>query len=152
MVDDMMLPVTFSGVRPGEASLVSDLIADAGLPVQDLNPQKFVHFIVARRGDAIVGAVGLEPVGGDRALLRSLTVMEGCRSQAIATRLVTAIEKYARSRGVAEVYLLTTSAAGFFVRQGYRIIERKVAPELIQATEEFRRICPATAVCLTKFF
>jgi amino-acid N-acetyltransferase len=150
MMDDMMLPVTFSGVRPGEASLVSGLIADAGLPVQDLNPQKLVHFIVARRGDAIVGTVGLEPVGGDRALLRSLTVMEGCRSQAIATRLVIAVEKYARSHGIAAVYLLTTSAAGFFVKQGYRIIDRKTPPDAVQATEEFSRICPATAVCLTK--
>jgi amino-acid N-acetyltransferase len=62
--------------------------------------------------------------------------------------LVTAIENYAQSQGMAHLYLLTTTAVDFFVGQGYRRIARDAVPAPIQATEEFRSICPDSAVCL----
>lgn len=146
-----VFPVTFSGVRPGEAPAVLALIAEAGLGVKDLDPRKLTHFIVARKGEAIVGVVGLEPAG-ECALLRSLAVAASQRRQTIASRLVRAIEKYAVSRGVAQVFLLTTSAADFFLKQGFRHAARGSVPAPIQATEEFRSICPDSAVCLEKAF
>lgn len=149
MGNDMLLPATFSGIRPGEESDVIGLIADTGLSVQDLDAEKLVHFIVARMGDAIVGAVGLEPAG-EVALLRSLAVVENYRNQAIATRLVAALEKYAKSHGVVAIYLLTLDAADFFSKQTYKRIDRQTAPAELQATEEFRTVCPATAQCLCK--
>jgi amino-acid N-acetyltransferase len=149
MVDNGIFPVTFSGLRPGEAPAVRTLIEAAGLGAADLEPADWVHFIVARKGDAIVGAVGLEPFG-KWALLRSLVVAAAHRQRAIASRLVAAIEKYARARGVGQIYLLTTSAVDFFVKQGYQMVERAAAPAPVQATEEFRTICPATAACLHK--
>lgn len=151
MVDSAIFPVTLSGVRPGEASTVKALITGAGLGVQDLKPQHLVHFIVARKGDAIVGTVGLEPAGED-ALLRSLAVEAGHRRQRIARRLVASIEKYARSHGVGRMFLLTTNAADYFVKQGYRPVPRDAAPAPVQATEEFRSLCPDGAVCLSKTF
>jgi len=149
MTHDMKFPLTYSGVRPGETKAVKDLIAGAGLSVEDLNSQKLRHFIVARRGDALVGTVGLEPAGPD-ALLRSLAVAAHCRRQAIGRGLVAAIEKYARSHGAMALYLLTMDAADFFRRQGYEVVARPSAPAGIQATEEFHRICPASAQCLWK--
>jgi len=149
MGNDMLLPTTFSGIRPGEESDVIGLIADTGLSVQDLDAEKLVHFIVARTGDAIVGVVGVEPAG-EVALLRSLAVVEYCRNQAIATRLVAAVEKYARSHGALALYLLTLDAAEFFDKQAYERIDRQTAPAGVQATEEFRTLCPATAECLYK--
>lgn len=149
MVDIDIFPITFSGVRPGETAVVKGLIEAAGLGITDLERHHLAHFIVARKGEAIVGVVGLEPVG-ESALLRSLAVAAAHRQGAIATRLVAAIEKYARAHGVAQIYLLTTSAVDFFVKQGYRTVARGSAPAPIQATEEFRSICPQTAVCLRK--
>ena len=151
MAENGIFPVTFSGVRPGEAAAVKALIAAAGLGVDDLEQRKLDHFIVARKGDALVGAVGLEPAG-DCALLRSLAVATAHRRQTIASRLVAAIERYARSHGVTQIYLLTTSAADFFVKQGYHSVPRDSAPDPLQATEEFRSICPDTASCLSKTF
>jgi len=149
MTNETVFPLTFSGVRPGEEKIVIDLIGQAGLSAEDVTSQKLVHFIVARRGDAIVGTVGLEPAGQD-ALLRSLAVTEEHRRQAIASRLVAAIEKYARSHGTGAVYLLTMDAAAFFAKQGYRPFDRQSAPAAIQATEEFRTRCPETARCFCK--
>ena len=151
MAENGIFPVTFSGVRPGEAAAVKTLIAEAGLGADDLEQHKLDHFIVARKGDALVGTVGLEPAG-DCALLRSLAVAAAHRRQAIAARLVTAIERYARSHGVTQMYLLTTTAADFFVKQGYHTVLRESAPDTLQATEEFRSICPDTAACLSKTF
>jgi len=149
MENELVFPLTFSGVRPGEEQTVIDLIKGAGLTVEDVNSPKLVHFIVARKGDAIVGTVGLEPAGRD-ALLRSLAVAAGHRRQSIATRLVAAIEKYARARDTEALYLLTMDAAGFFAKQGYQPFDRQAAPAIIQTTEEFRTLCPETARCLRK--
>lgn len=149
MVNEVVFPLTFSGVRPGEEASVTTFVAEAGLGVEDLNSTKLVHFIVARRGDAIVGTVGLEPCGKN-ALLRSLAVAQDHRRQAVGTRLVAAAEKYARSLGAEAIYLLTMNAAAFFAKQGYRPHDRQAAPGDIQVTEEFRTLCPASAVCLCK--
>jgi amino-acid N-acetyltransferase len=149
MNSDLAFPIMLSGIRPGEEAEVIGLIENAGLTVQDLNTEKLVHFIVARVGDAIVGTVGLEPVG-DGALLRSLAVLEGYRNRTVATRLVVAIEKYARAHGVGVIHLLTLGAAGFFVKQGFHLIDRHAAPAEMHATEEFRTLCPAAARCLSK--
>lgn len=149
MEKNTFLPTTFSGIRPGEETDVIGLIANTGLSVKDLDAEKLVHFIVARTGDAIVGAVGLEPAG-EFALLRSLAVVEKYRNQAIATRLVAAIEKYAKSHGVEAVYVLTLDAADFFQKLAYELSDRQTAPAGLQATEEFRTLCPATAQCLCK--
>jgi len=149
MNSDLEFPIMLSGIRPGEAADVIGLIENAGLTVQDLNTEKLVHFIVARVGHAIVGTVGLEPFR-DGALLRSLTVREDYRNRAVATRLVEAIEKYARAHGVGAVYLLTLTAAGFFTKQGFHLTDRHTVPAAMQATQEFRTLCPDEAQCLSK--
>jgi amino-acid N-acetyltransferase len=146
---DHVLDFTLSGVRPGEAAEVTALIHSAGLPVEDLTPAKLRHFILMRRGEAIVGAVGLELAGPD-ALLRSLVVAEAYRHRRVAKRLVAAVERYARSLGATRLFLLTQTAEGFFQAQGYTPASRADAPPGLQETAEFRNICPASAACLSK--
>jgi amino-acid N-acetyltransferase len=45
---------------------------------------------------------------------------------------------------------LTLTAKTFFEQQGYRIIDRRSVPEDVQASEEFRSLCPASAICMVK--
>ena len=104
-------------------------------------------FVVATDGEALVGVAGLE-VYGSNSLLRSLAVDEEHRSRGLGARLVDAIEAEARSRGVTALYLLTTTAAGFFERLGYTAHERAAVPDSIAATAEFSSLCPGTAHCL----
>lgn len=146
---DKILAVTLSGVRPGEQSAITDLIAGCRLNIEDLVPEKMHHFLLARKGDRIVGVVGLE-IYGHEALLRSLAVHESFRQKGIATRLIRAIEGYAADVGVRVLYLLTESAGGFFAKQDYVNIDRNTAPPVIQATEEFKVLCPASAKCMSK--
>ena len=84
------------------------------------------------------------------ALLRSLCVVQEYRGQAVGTLLLSAIEGVAYSRGVRDLYLLTTSSAGFFEQHGFSRTLRAAAPPGICATAQFRSLCPATASCMHK--
>ncbi|MBL0715509.1 MAG: GNAT family N-acetyltransferase [Desulfosarcina sp.] len=112
---DKIPAVTLSGVRPGEEKTIRSLIASCNLNTSDLTPEKLRHFVVARKGDAVIGAVGLE-VLGPHALLRSLTVEEARRGQGIATKLVEAVERYARSLHLDDLFLLTMTADRFLLK------------------------------------
>ena len=125
------------------------LLEDAGLPHADLTPGHLAHFLVLREADAIVGVVGME-ARGDAGLLRSLAIAADRRGGGLAARLVDALEARARAFGIRTLYLLTTTAEGFFARRGYASADRGAVPDAILATEEFRGICPSTAACMSK--
>jgi len=134
--------------RPSLGSVMS-LLQAADLPTSDLTEPHLEHFFACSSGNGLTGLVGVEICGSD-ALLRSLVVGASARTKGTGTALVTHIERYSRERGVRSMYLLTTSAASFFERLGYRRIERVLAPASIRATPEFSSICPASSAFMTK--
>ena len=149
MIENKDLATTISMISDDEEQIVKELIADCGLENDDINLEKLRHFIAARKKGDIVGVVGLEIVGSN-ALLRSLAVSKPHRNQGIAKNLCRAIENYARSRSISDLYLLTMTAEGFFARNDYLNTERGSAPVDVQATHEFKHMCPESAVCMTK--
>lgn len=141
--------LAFSGIRPGEAPEVVSIIDQCGLPVEDITRAMLKDFLVARKGADILGVVGLEISNGD-ALLRSLAVTEANRRMGIGLKLVKSAERYARSRRIETLYLLTLTARALFQQAGYSAIDRSSAPVHMQATREFKTLCPDTAVCMKK--
>lgn len=135
--------------RPADFPSIIRLLADAALPHDDLTPEHLRHFLVLRDGDEIAGVVGME-VADDAGLLRSLAVPEARRGGGLAMRLVDALEERARASGIRTLYLLTTTAEGFFARRGYVRADRAAVPDAIAATAEFRGICPASAACMAR--
>lgn len=126
------------------------LLESAGLPAGDLTAAHLGSFRVAGGGDGrLAGGVGLEIVGG-AALLRSLVVDPGQRGTGLGHALVESALELAREHGVAEVWLLTTTADRFFERLGWRRAERATAPAGIRATAEFSTICPSSSVCMVR--
>ena len=146
---EKILAVTLSGVRDSEQPAVKDLIVHCGLNAADLTSEKLRHFLVARKGEEIIGVVGIE-VSGEDALLRSLAVADAFQDKGIAARLIVSIERYARQANVGTIYLLTLTNRAFFAKQGYHEIERGNAPRQIQATEEFQRLGTGNALCMRK--
>jgi amino-acid N-acetyltransferase len=125
------------------------LVAD-GLPVDDVTEDLLQHFRVFRSDDGVVvGCIGMQS-HGEAGLLRSLAVAAAFRQQGIGRRLVEAIEVSAREQDVQALFLLTSTAAEYFERRGYRRIPRTEAPLSIQGTREFRDLCPASAVLMVK--
>ncbi|MEF8850839.1 MAG: hypothetical protein V5A44_01330 [Haloarculaceae archaeon] len=48
------------------------------------------------------------------------------------------------------MYLLTTTARGFFENRDYETVGRETVPEAVHETTEFAGVCPSTAVVLEK--
>jgi amino-acid N-acetyltransferase len=128
---------------------VAALLSDCDLPFEDLNSEHLEHFFGCGEEDAPKGVVGLE-IYGSVALLRSLAVAENARGRGCGRTLVDAAERYAKARGVKEVFLLTTSAKSLFESLGYEVASRESAPDAIKATSEFSAVCPASATFMRK--
>lgn len=135
-------------VSPSWSGAVA-LLQSAGLPVSDLTQAHLEHFFYAGSATEPHGLIGLELHGSD-ALLRSLVVRSHQRAAGLGGALVSHAEAHAHQCGVRSVFLLTTTAAPFFLRRGYTPIERAQAPTPIRATQEFAEICPASSACLVK--
>ena len=142
-----MPPVSITA-EPSLAAAVA-LLRAAELPTEDLTDSHLQHFFMASSPNVAVGLVGLELHGCD-ALLRSLVVDPNSRTKGIGSQLVEHAETYARARGVASLYLLTTTAERFFAHRGYARVERRNAPESISTTREFSSICPASSAFMLK--
>lgn len=142
-----MTPLRFAASQ--DLPAVLGLLEDTGLPYQDLTTAYLADLLVAEGGRSVLGIVGLERYGKD-ALLRSLAVRPENRFTGLGKQLADAIEEHARRTGVGTLYLLTTTAADFFERRGYELIERRAAPSELQKTAEFSSLCPSQAVCMRR--
>ena len=63
----------------------------------------------------------------------------------LAGELVEALLDEATESGIERLWLLTTTAEDFFAAIGFAPVAREAAPASIQATLEFRDLCPASA-------
>lgn len=127
---------------------VKMLLMQADLPTDDLD-ERLEHFFGAGSGGRLDGVVGLELFAGV-ALLRSLAVAPEARGRGLGRALVDAAEQHARVNGVRHLFLLTETAEGFFNSLGYGAAERSTAPEEILGTQEFSKLCPASASFMAK--
>jgi glycerol uptake facilitator-like aquaporin/N-acetylglutamate synthase-like GNAT family acetyltransferase len=123
-----------------------ELLRNAGLPTSDLQGtnKQFVGF---RDGKRLIGAGGLER-HGPYGLVRSVVVADGQRGSGNGTKISQWLLDEARSLGLEEVYLLTTSAEHFFQRIGFARVRRETVPEPIQHTAEFSELCPKSAIVM----
>lgn len=140
--------ITIVPATPADVPAIAALLRAAELPDGDFAPH-VAHFLVARQGGAMVGAVGAEVCGPD-ALLRSLVVAAAGRGAGLGGRLVDALERAAGDWGVQRWWLLTTTAEKFFTARGFRVVARGEAPAAIRATGQFNGGCCCSAVCLTR--
>jgi amino-acid N-acetyltransferase len=104
-------------------------------------------FWVARSARGLIGCAGLETYGGF-GLLRSVAVDESARGSGLGARLVARVAAAARARGLSHLFLLTTTATGFFERRGFHRVERAAVPVQVAESWEFRVGCPETAVAM----
>ena len=128
---------------------VRKLLETCDLYSEDLTGSAGHRFVLAWKVNTLIGTVGLE-IFEEVALLRSLAVEPNYRQRGIASELVRKIESVAVKNNVRTLYLLTLTAENFFAKLGYGRTDRELAPAALQGTTEFRSVCPASAVCMTK--
>jgi amino-acid N-acetyltransferase len=132
-----------------DAESIKGLLQACHLPFEDITAGHLEHFYVIEGEKGLEGNIGIE-ICGAYGLLRSLAVTESMRGQGLGEALTQHIEDYARDKDLKALYLLTTTAANFFSHLGYEPTERVNAPDPLQETNEFKSICPASAVCMVK--
>ena len=131
---------------PVDLSTIHELLAEAGLPLVGV-AENLHNVLVGEVGLAIVATAGVEPYA-EVGLVRSVAVRAGHRGTGHGARIVEAVLQRAKSKGVREFYLLTTTAPDFFQQCGFQSVARGDAPAAIQTTREFMALCPASAVLM----
>lgn len=140
------MTVIIESVGANDHAAILSLLENAELPIAGASDH-FSSFLVARDGDKIVGCIGLE-AHGDVALLRSLAASNAVRGGGVGRRLVESLIVRARADGVSVLYLLTTTADGYFPRFGFERITRGEIDERLQVSEELQGACPNSAICM----
>ncbi|HEU0078963.1 MAG TPA: arsenic resistance N-acetyltransferase ArsN2 [Longimicrobiaceae bacterium] len=135
--------------RAEDLAEVLALLAAAGLPAAGVADHFPRRFLVARdpADGALAGTAGVE-AHGRAGLLRSVAVRADRRGTGLGQELVRASAALAREEGLAELYLLTTTAEGFFPRLGFEPIAREELPPELEGSEELRGACPASAAAM----
>ena len=132
--------------QPEDVASVLSLLERHGLPVDGADAMGDA-VVVARLNGRVVGAAGLERYA-DGALLRSVVVDASAQGHGLGQRLTEAALVLARDLRMPSVFLLTTTADGFFPRFGFERIGREDVPESVQQSVEFRSACPVSAVVM----
>ena len=139
---------------PEDFTAVHALLTESGLVHEDLTPAHMAGFMVmpSQESSSSLDAVaGVEIfLGAEEGLLRSVAVVPALRGKGMAKGLVSALENRAGTLGLRHLWLLTTTAPNFFRRLGYVDTPRTQAPAAVQQSGEFKSLCPASAVCLSK--
>ena len=140
--------IRYTPAAKSDAIAIQLLLEESGLPSEDI-VRHLGHFILARDSKKILGCIGVE-VHGEIGFIRSLAVEAAFRNRGTAGDLYRECEKHARFLGMRDLYLLTITAETFFAKRGWTRIDRGKAPEVICRTEEFKGLCPASAICMEK--
>jgi amino-acid N-acetyltransferase len=125
------------------------LLKRAGLPVADLTSIAGLQLWVLEGTDGVVGAIAMERCGS-QALLRSLAVAPEYRNCGFGRELVARLEEAARTDELTQLVLLTQTAETFFRSLGYEVTDRNEVSDTLKQSAEFRSLCPASAVCMSK--
>jgi amino-acid N-acetyltransferase len=144
----LVMRVTIERARKDDGPAILELLANSALPTDGLLDH-LTTAMVARSGGRLVGCAALE-VYPDGALLRSVAVDGAAKRQGVGTQLTNAALDLARTLGMPAVYLLTTTAEGFFPKFAFERIPRHAVPASVQTSIEFRSACPSTAVAMRR--
>lgn len=129
-----------------DAGGVLALLESASLPTAGVVAH-LGDFLVAERAGRLVGVAGLERYGA-AALLRSVAVAPAARGLGVGSLLTRRALDSAAAGGARAVYLLTTTAAGYFPRHGFRPVDRASVPAPVRESVEFTSACPSSAAVL----
>lgn len=120
-----------------EAMLPTDIVDGGGR-----------YFALYEDGE-LVGFGALEGAGPDQ-MVRSVVIPPSARGHGYGQAIVHELVEQAKAVGVERLWLLTTSADGFFASFGWHTADRASAPDAIRKSREFAGLCPSSAVLMCR--
>ena len=127
---------------------VEDLLTKTKLPRGGVDVL-IDSFIVAEDDGGVMGVAGVER-HGEYGLLRSVAVDPAAQGRGVGRALVERLIAESKEKGIAELYLLTTTTEKYFPVFGFTEISREATPVEIQETGEFTDLCPSTATVMRR--
>ncbi|MCS6825401.1 MAG: arsenic resistance N-acetyltransferase ArsN2 [Caldilinea sp.] len=140
-----MNDLLFRTATPADWPAIVNLLRRYDLPTEGAQAHLDAFIVAVNAENELKGVAGLERYG-KVGLLRSLAVAE--QGWGIGAALVERILELARSLGMQQVVLLTTTAADYFLRFGFQRIARSAAPAAAHTSAEFQGACPASATVM----
>ncbi|HEV7284860.1 MAG TPA: arsenate reductase (glutaredoxin) [Kaistia sp.] len=137
-----------AGIAGDDPGLVGAL-QSAGLAIDDLLEPGRTFFAYRTSAGDPVGFGGYEALG-DNALVRSIVVLPAWRAQALGRNLAALLQRRAFDAGARRAWVLTSSAAPFFEKIGFKPVARDDAPATVLATRQASSLCPADAALLAR--
>ena len=144
---------------PPSRAMLERLIARMGIAPRELLRQKgtpYAELGLDNPGlggsdllDAMMAYGGLEPLG-EHVLVRSIAVLPAFRGKGIGRNIVPLLLYRAYRSGARTAWLLTDTAAPFFEKIGFRVVDRQAAPAAVLATRQAASLCPASAPLLSR--
>ncbi|MDQ7859055.1 MAG: GNAT family N-acetyltransferase [Armatimonadota bacterium] len=134
-----------------DVEAIRALLVASGLAA-DRVADRLDGFLVVREGGRVVACACLDD-HGEAGLLRSVAVAPERRGSGLARALVAALLARARRRGHVAVYLLTSTAEGYFTRFGFRPVERARVRPAVLTSDQFaeRGGCTTSTVMVLEF-
>src|SRR5262245_37530502 len=140
--------IGIGAVHAADTDELLRLLAQNHLPADGL-ADHLGTTLVARQDGRIVGSAALE-LYPDGALLRSVAVAPALQGQGLGAELTAAALALARDLHVGAIYLLTTTAKGYFPRFGFEPVTRDDVPPGVKGSVEFTSACPSSATVMRK--
>ena len=141
------MPYTIRPPRAPDLEVVRRLLEAAKLPLDGLEDQFGERYVVAESPQGLIGVEGIE-LYGHYGLLRSAVVDPAWRGKRVGEALTRERLAWARTQGLRAIYLLTTTAADYFPRFGFQVVDRSEVPREIRGSREFSSACPESAVVM----
>ncbi len=132
---------------PEDLDAVQALLTHQNLPLEGVAERFGGSYVVAVRDGVLFGVAGVEAYGRF-GLLRSVAVNGNHQHKGLGQQLTRNRIDWAREHGIDSLYLLTTTAAGYFARQGFREVSRLAVPIEVRTSHEFGHVCPDSATVM----
>ncbi|MBP1763763.1 MAG: GCN5-related N-acetyltransferase [Firmicutes bacterium] len=139
---------TLRYAQPNDVEHIKSLLQANALPVVGV-AQHWQSFLVADTQGCIIGALGAH-YDGKKALLRSFVVNGRQRNSGIGKALLQRMLLEMQKRGIKEVFLLTETAANYFMREGFIAICRDEIPQILLKESGLDQACPCSSQCLKR--
>ena len=137
---------TISSATEAEHNAVLNLLTQSNLPNDGLSDH-WATTLVARVNGKVIGSAALE-IYGAAALLRSVAVASEYRGEGLGNLLTEAALELAQTNNITHIYLLTETAADFFPKFGFNVVERAQVPADVKTSVEFTSACPESALAM----
>lgn len=126
---------------------VKELLQASGLSTVRIEKQ-LTDFIVAEEQGKFFGILGAV-YDGNKSLLRSFAVCEEKRNDGIGSALIKAMFSIMKAKKIIEVFLLTETAAAYFIKLGFLEIKREDIPQILLKESGLDLACPCSSRCFS---